>query len=289
MPATPLPLGFAKQLLRLRAGEDLPASSLKPADLMQKLVADHVLVSLRQGRNRHVLRAPDPARLDQYLHQQFGVGGLADYISARENPDTDRATFVGVAGDSKYQARAGFRGFLVQYPPVTPVWLGDTALAPPADGALHFILDYARLRTSADTTVVGVENFEVFRRIGELLPVFRSYKPLFVFRYGSAALLDWLGSNQLAYLHFGDWDPAGVRMYQYEFRNRLGAARCRFFIPAALPGWLAQHGSHALYMQQTASGEVLRETEDPALRDLVALLHQQQKGLEQEIMLFRQG
>ena len=66
--------------------------------------------------------------------------------------------------------------------------------------------------------VVGVENGENFCRIRSQKYLFGDNKVLFVSRYPqSADLREWLIKIPNRYIHFGDFDLAGICIYQSEF------------------------------------------------------------------------
>ena len=89
----------------------------------------------------------------------------------------------------------------------------------PTEGTFQFIYDYERFILPADITIVGIENPENFRQISQQQYLFKDIKPLFVCRYPqnqSKDLLKWLQSIPNSYLHFGDFDLAGIGIYLNE-------------------------------------------------------------------------
>ena len=95
-----------------------------------------------------------------------------------------------------------------------------------------FIADWEHFSIAENVLVIGVENMENFRRIREQRYLFPKNQPLlFISRYPqSTDLRQWLTRIPNTYLHYGDFDLAGLQIYEHEFYKHLGA-RASFFIP----------------------------------------------------------
>ena len=105
---------------------------------------------------------------------------------------------------------------------------------------------------------------------------------LFVSRYPQENLSDlraWLMRIPNRYIHFGDFDLAGVHIYLSEFYAHLGD-RASFFIPSDIEERLAD-GNSSLYDQQYARFKNMEVT-DARLQPLVDMIHRYRKGYEQE-------
>ena len=105
---------------------------------------------------------------------------------------------------------------------------------------------------------------------------------LFVSRYPQENLSDlraWLMRIPNRYIHFGDFDLAGVHIYLSEFYAHLGD-RASFFIPSDIEERLAD-GNPSLYDQQYARFKNMEVT-DARLQPLVDMIHRYRKGYEQE-------
>ena len=281
-----LPLSFARLLVRLQEGERIAKSEFRPASLLKRFVDDQILQSIRLGKNRKIIQLPNPQILEHYLSNHFYIQDLSRYLQTLENPDAQKADFVRGAGNSKLKAISTFRGLLVKSLRPIQVYLNGSSIdlhTPP--GSSWFIEADQEFVPDPDFTIVGIENYENFRLIHEQQTYFSSPKLLFVYRYSPDVLQNWLSSLANPYLHFGDWDPAGLCIYREEYRHILGKKRCQLFIPQNIEDLLIQYGNSALYDQQFSQAKRLTSDEDPQLQALIQLLHQHKKGVEQEILI----
>lgn len=91
-----------------------------------------------------------------------------------------------------------------------------------------FVSDWKEFAVDADALVVGIENMENFRKVSMQRHLFESVlgcnaRLLFVSRYPqSTDLRSWLRSIPNRYVHFGDFDLAGISIFLTEFHCCLG-------------------------------------------------------------------
>ena len=143
----------------------------------------------------------------------------------------------------------------------------------PVQGTSIFIEDYEHFRIPDDVVVVGMENGENFQRIREQQYLFADLTVLFVSRYPqSTDLRTWLQMIHNRYIHFGDFDLAGIDIFLRE--------RSEFFIPADVEERL-KNGNRKLYDVQYARYKFM-DIMDERLLPLVEMIHRYGKGYEQE-------
>ena len=118
------------------------------------------------------------------------------------------------------------------YSPIYANLNGKEIVIAPEEGSMLFIADWKNFVIPKDVMVVGIENMENFRLIREQKYLFPENKRiLFVSRYPqSTDLREWLFNIPNTYIHFGDFDLAGLHIYETEFYKYLGA-RASFLIP----------------------------------------------------------
>ena len=119
---------------------------------------------------------------------------------------------------------------------------------------------------------------------------------LFVSRYPqSGDLVAWLKSIPNRYLHFGDFDLAGISIFLTEFRIPIdgtpdSGGRTEFFIPDGIEE-LLEKGSPERYQDQVERFQTLLERllslapHDTRLHRLVSLIHTHRRGYDQEGLL----
>ena len=147
-----------------------------------------------------------------------------------------------------------------------------------------FVSDWERFVIPSDVIVVGIENPENFRFIRQQRHLFESCLPgkrlLFVSRYPqSTDLRKWLMGISNPYVHFGDFDLAGIKIFLSEFHRYL-PERSSYLIPSDIEERLKNGSTERFqgnyYENRHLSSDIL---ELQALIDLIMKYH---KGYDQE-------
>lgn len=223
-----------KQIRNLRAllgGETLAWSAINN-ELLQ-LLMDEQLVTAKINRSRKTIYAQNAANLQSFLEQHFEE--LRDFDWSKDDISiaSSRAELAVNSGNSKSVILRSCPGFMVNSYDSIPAKIRDREIfIAPDEGTMLFVSDWEHFAIPENVLVVGVENMENFRRIREQRHIFPAERPiLFVSRYPqSADLRNWLQLIPNDYLHFGDFDLAGMHIYETEFLKFLGN-RSSFFIP----------------------------------------------------------
>lgn len=277
---------LAVKLLQLAKGGRIPASMLN-YPLIAELLAEGIIADSRSGRAKSVLHVPRAQHLSAFLLNRFSIHDLEVYIDTLNREDLSRAILVQSAADSKVKKVRTFKGFLVNsYLPVGAVLNGEPMVVHPPKGTFQFIHDFENFVPDADVTIVGIENAESFSQIYRQQHLFGELRTLFVSRYPqgqSKDLIKWLQHIPNPYVHFGDFDFAGVAIYLQEYKRYLGA-RASFFIPDDLEASLAKLGSKKLYDVQIMKFNI-QDIEEPGIVALIELMHKYKRGLEQEALI----
>lgn len=275
----------------LRAGETVPYSRF-PADVAEELLLEGGARSIVHG-SRKSLKVVSRAAYDVFLRSKGLLPEkLEETVDALRNRET-RGEQVHLTGDSKAVAVRTCPGFPVNVigPMPLSVRLGERKiLLCPCTGSFLYISDFRNFRIPSDAIVVGVENMENFRLPERQTAVWEQIREqygdggvppiLLVSRYPqSKDLVSWLQEIPNPYVHFGDFDLAGISIYLTEFYRHLGE-RSAFFIPEDIEDRLS-NGSRKRYDDQFPMYGKMDIT-DPRLEGLVQLLHRHQKGYDQE-------
>ena len=281
---TKISLHVAEILLSLQKGETINASSAKSA-VIEELVAENIIQ--RNGRVQKKLSIANAKSLTTYLGNKFGINDLQKYIETLSQENLSRSELTEVSGNSKLKSVRTFKGFLINSFETIPAKInGREFKINPEDGIFRFIYDFETFEIPQNITIVGIENPENFRHIDKQKYLFKNIMPLFVSRYPqnqSKDLLKWLQSIPNNYLHFGDFDFAGIGIYLNEYRKYLGE-RASFFVPENIEQMLKTYGNKELYNNQKISFSEENLTEEN-LKQLILLIHGNKKGLEQEIFI----
>ena len=281
-----VPISIASNLLLLAQGEKIPASKIRHS-LINEMLENGILKKLVQGRSKVLIYCAHAPAITDFMANHYGISDLQQYVHTLQEAEISRSDLIAVAADSKLKNLRTFQGFLVNsYFPIHAQLNGKPILLNPNEGAFQFIYDFKNFAVPEDITIVGIENPENFRHIARQKSLFENVKPLFVSRYPqnqSKDLIGWLQNIPNNYLHFGDFDFAGIQIYLTEYKKYLGE-KAQFFIPENLELLLSNYGNRTLYDKQKAHIDELYITEDK-IKNLIKLIQHYKKGLEQEILI----
>lgn len=279
-----LSAALAKKLLYLSQGASLPRGQLKHP-VVERMVEEGVL-SIRSRGTRQSIYCRSESGVYRYLENQFGINDLPRFVETVSGADLLRSDLVRMGSDSKLKAIRSFRGFLINcYQPLEASLNGIPLQIVPTPGVFTYIHDFEKFVIAEDVTVVGVENGENFRYIERQQQIFPFEKILFVSRYPqSGDVIQWLRGIANRYVHYGDFDFAGINIYLNEFKPWLGS-RASFYVPDGIEKLIRDFGNRDLYDRQSKAAPQRNCLQEPALERLWNLITAEKKGLEQEVLI----
>lgn len=276
-----------EKLQRLLQGETLPYSQLN-TDLVGLLLAEGALRLIVHGQKRSVRIANRDVFMHCLSEIDESLSNLAGLKSIIEGTTVlDRNSLVQNFGNSKsIECNSCFGFFINSYDKIECTLANSPFLLPPLLGTYLYVYDWEHFSIPEDVLVIGVENMENFRRIAEHGDLFEKQlraeesSIIFVSRYPqSVALRSWLARIPNRYVHFGDFDLAGISIFLNEFHKHL-PQRSSFLIPEDINDRLLK-GSHERYDDQYARYHSISST-DPALQSLIASINYSRRGYDQE-------
>lgn len=278
--------GLIQNLLRLASGETVPSSCLKSFRGIDEMRADGILTVVAHG-SRRSYKCTDTKQFCDYLASNYSLTDLEGTLAMLEENETSRSEQVQLTGDSKFVRSRAMKGFLVNsYEPIKAILNNCPLEIRPPEGSYTFIYDYENFSIPEYVLVMGIENSENFRRIRQQQWLFDRIYPgrsiLFVSRYPqneSHDLVKWLADIQNEYVHFGDLDLAGIRIFLTEFHRYLGR-RSSFLIPPDYDTRIS-NGSRERYDAQLPYTKQLT-TDDPNVKQLIDCIHKYHRGYDQE-------
>jgi len=279
-----LPISIAEKLILLRNGEKVPFSKLKH-EVIDLMIGNGILNVQLHGRSKKLVYLSNKELLAPFLINHFGIDNLENYITGYLKAELSRAEAIEISSNSKLRSVRTFKGFLVNcYEPVECVLNNRVVSIEPQEGTFTFIYDYLTFNPSPDITIIGIENPENFRQIQKQKILFGNIRPLFVSRYPqNKDLIRWLMSIPNDYLHFGDFDFAGLNIYMNEYKKHL-QEKSSFFLPANIEKLLSTRGNRDNYTKQAIQFDLSLVEEENVLI-LIGLIEKYRKGLEQELLI----
>ncbi len=284
MSSKTIPLAFARCLLQLSGGDVLSASAFAQKKLLQRFVEDGMIEKRMVSARRFNFGCSNPQRLLNYLAQQYDILSLDSYITHFEGGEKDGVASLEAVTSTKIFRTQSVQGFFIKSYNAD-VMMNGVVLPTVPEGAELFVVDYQDLSISPQTVVVGIENPECFRKINQLRHYFPFESVVYVMRYHSISPVKWLATIPNPYMHFGDFDPAGIAIYHNEYCKPLGEERCTFFVPDQIRSLLEKYGNRALFDKQAGDLPPKELFDQTGLQDLIELLQSTGKGLEQERLL----
>ena len=269
---------------RLSNGESIAASGLRK-DIAEELRKEGLLTVRAQG-SRRTMRAVDCAALRLYVEANYTMMDLdeAAAIGSGDNELT-RACLAEATGDSKLVNVRSCPGFPVNaYSPIRCTLRGRELTVCPPEGSFMFISDWKEFAVDADALVVGIENMENFRMIRQQRDLFEqcigNNRLLFVSRYPqSVDLRSWLQIIPNRYIHFGDFDLAGINIFLTEYNAYLGN-RSSFLIPSDIERRLAK-GTIERYNDQYQKFKSIKSN-IPKIQHLIDAINRYHRCYDQE-------
>lgn len=276
-------MAISASIQALMAGEQVAGSKLN-GNLLSELMAEGLLLVIARG-SRKSYRARDIEALKRYL-----IDKDESFRMLEANAADSRASMAAETGNSKLVSVRSCPGFPINsYEPIECSLHGKPFMVNPQEGSFLFVTDWETFVIPEEVIVMGIENMENFGMIRQQRSFFEDYlkvhgmsgKILFVSRYPqSLDLRKWLTSIPNHYIHFGDYDLAGINIFLSEFQQYIGKDRSSFLIPDDIELRL-KSGSKCRYDEQYNRFKDMK-SDSQEIQHLIELIHQERKGYDQE-------
>ena len=258
-------------LRRLMSGDSVAASSLRN-DIAKELL-DEGLLTVGTSGSRRSYAAIDKVALGTFVKSHYGDLTIVD------KERITRAEIASETGNSKLVTVRSCPGFPINtYEPISCMLNGQEFMVNPQEGSFWFVADWQSFFVPDDVVVVGIENMENFRMIRQQRKLFEqcigTVRLLFVSRYPqSIDLRSWLQTIPNRYVHFGDFDLAGINIFLTEFHAHLGA-RSSFLIPQDIEERIAKGALERYNDQYARYNRITSDIKEvQALIDLINKYH----------------
>lgn len=283
-----------RTLIRLRDGDAVNEGEFRSGQMKKLLTvlnSQNALSFVRIGRSRGAYKAITPERFTAAcVDYDRTLSDLEAALRLAENEISSRAEKVALFGNSKQDgADRTVKGFsILADRDLSVSYQKREYVLNPATG-LH-IIDRSALAIPRQVTVIVVENAECLYDLGwipnvGLQPENGPYVILCRFPICEEAKL-WLETIPNRILYFGDFDLAGIRIYETEFKRRLGD-RISFVFPKDIESRIQRSGNPALYSKQVNEGFANFKSDSGELSNLIVLIHHLHSTYEQEGYCFK--
>lgn len=268
------------KIQRLLDGEEIGFSSLS-GPVFRELINREYIVLDKTGRKKMVASVKDPVYLKKVLRQEWQINDIEEYLEFLSKEEKDRTDVQNMLGGTKEEKTSTFQGFLVNSLETVSYTLnGQKGTLPLINGSYLFVSDYETFNIDDDIIIMYVENFTSFRQIARYIYLFEPGRYLYVSRLlSSNAFKEWLKGISNRYIHFGDFDLAGIGIYLH-FYDEIGN-RASFLVPDDIEERIAVQGNSALYYSQEGKCRNMKVT-DKRVQPLVDMIKKFRMGYEQE-------
>jgi hypothetical protein len=268
------------KIQRLLDGEEIGFSSLS-GPVFRELINREYIVLDKTGRKKMVASVKDPVYLKKILRQEWQINDIEEYLEFLSKEEKDRTDVQNMLGGTKEEKTSTFQGFLVtSLETVSYTLNGQKGTLPLINGSYLFVSDYETFKIDDDIIIIYVENFTSFRQIARYIYLFEPGRYLFVSRLlSSNAFKDWLKGIPNRYIHFGDFDLAGIGIYLH-FYDEIGQ-RASFLVPDDIEERIVGQGNSTLYYSQEEKCRNMKVT-DKRVQPLVDMIKKFRMGYEQE-------
>lgn len=276
-------MALSASIQALIAGDQVAGSKMNDK-ILEELMAEGLLLVITRG-SRKSYRARDIEVLKRFL-----IDKDESYRLLEITHSDSRASMATETGNSKLVTIRTCPGFPVNsYEPIECFLCGDPFMLNPQEGCFCFVSEWEKFTIPEDVVVIGIENMENFRMIRKQRAFFEQYlqahgfskNVIFVSRYPqSSDLRKWLCTISNHYLHFGDFDLAGINIYISEFQEYLGKDRSSYLIPDDIE-YRLKSGSRKRYDEQYCRFKDIK-SENYELQRLITLIHNERKAYDQE-------
>lgn len=283
-----LRLNDARSLLSLINGRKVKKGDLSK-DLRERLLRANVVAFTQEGVSKFITPIR-PDLVKSIAAELAGTDDLEGYLHTLEKIKAGghptRHEAAQLVNDTKAFGTDIMNG--IRLNSIEPIIISfdkkEFTIDPPIGTCIE-IDEQSLFEIDPELLIVGVENYSTFMRIKDYSYLFNDGGHyLFTYRstFGKNSYgkwIDWLKRIPNRYIHFGDLDKGGLKIYIDAFRSVLGE-RAEFLLPDNYET-LIRNGSTKLYNEQydLALPDV---TKDPRIKPLLDAIEKYHKSCEQE-------
>lgn len=234
----------ATKLFELKRG-----ASLKRSEIQKELRDDlskRGAIRLQRAGSGYRIYA-DPIKLSAVLSNHYGIRNLKEYIALREKSERTRAEVTQSTGNSKSLVVAPMRGIYLGVLGDAEIFINGKPVKPHTGTSLFIPERLLNALTIAPNRILGVENAEAFLSANMLNLKLPSQAVTVLRWYWSDKWKNWIKQNQPETFYAGDYDWAGVSIFENEVLAISPEAK--FLIPENIGGKL-RSGNNTLFQAQ---------------------------------------
>jgi len=274
---------FNKLKILLEKGT-ITKSAFKNQDIVDGLKQNG---SVKDGKKTPKLRYIELLKAENiflFLQQNnYNINSLEDidsYIEDMFNSSVSRDTIQKHTSNTKSKTSKSLKGLYVSSLQDIDIKIDDEVVTIiPQNGMGYFLFYTQKVELFEDTVIVGIENYQVVWFAKKYKEFFKNKKVLFVVT--NPYFLSWIEDKENEYIHFGDYDLAGINIYLNKVIPRLKKVKKHsIFIPKNIENLIKEHGDFELFKKQLQYEDITASQDE--ISKLISKIKSYKKGLEQE-------
>lgn len=209
------------------------------------------------------------------------INEIDSYIDEVINAQPSRDTIQEWTNNTKSKVSKSLKGLYISSIKNINIKINDeTVTIVPVNGLGYFCFHTEKIEVNDETIIVGIENYQVIWFAKKYKEFFNRNNILFVVR--NEYMREWISNLENEYIHFGDYDLAGIHIYINEIVPRLkNSKKYSMFIPHNIKYLIKEYGNLKIYRDQKEKYSNLT-IKDDEIDKLKNIIKNEKKGLEQE-------
>lgn len=218
--------------------------------------------------------------LNHFHYHINSIDEIGDYITNIFDSTPSRDVIQKYTSNTKAKTSASLKGLYVSSLKNIDINIDDNIVTIyPQNGMGYFLFHTQKINIFEDTIIVGVENYQVIWFAKNYKQFFEDKNYLFVVI--NSYMLKWIENIENEYIHFGDYDLAGINIYLNKVIPRLKKVKkYSMFIPDNIEKLIFKSKNFELYEKQKRYKNL--NTSDLKIKKLIEIIKKYKRCLEQE-------
>jgi hypothetical protein len=252
--------------------------------IVEKLKLNGAIEIQRETPKRQIVHLKKEQNVFNFLQNSgYKIASLQEidiYIDEILEASPSRAMIQKHHNSTKTKKSDSLKGLYISSLKDIDITLNDEIFTiSPRNGLGYFLFYTEKIEIPKDIIIVGIENYQVVWFAKKYLQLFAHDNLLFV--QNNPYMRKWISELENEYIHFGDYDLAGINIYLNTIvPNLKKSQKYSMYIPENIEFLIREHGDLKLYQQQIRYKNLI--VNDEKINILKEIINKYKKGIEQE-------